>query len=127
MEERIDRRSILWIERAANANGHQRPTRRRRERLHERAHAFGDRRQCGRTNLRDDYGELLAAVSRWKIDRTHRNPQRTRNALQRVIAREMPVTIVVKLEVVEIEDENSELLRIPSRCESRSPGLPPSM
>src|SRR5207244_7055860 len=79
----------------------------------ERAHTLGDRRQRGRTDLRDDHCELLAAVTRRKIDRTHRNPQRTRNALQRVIAREMPVTIVVKLEVVEIEDENSELLRIP--------------
>ena len=111
-KQRFDCRSVLRVKSTADADGEAGAVCRRGERLDESANAFGDRAEAGAFDLRNDHGEFLAAVARGKVDGAHRDLQRACDALQRVVAREVPILVVVLLKAIEIEHQDSELLGI---------------
>src|SRR4051812_24442219 len=74
------------------------------ERLHRRTNAIHGVRRVLRGLLRKNDDELLAAVAIHSVARAHRVAQRGGDLLERDVAREMPVAIVVRLERVDIAD-----------------------
>ena len=111
-EERVDGTAIIGKDGRADADRQPRATLRSRHPLDAFADPFGDRGQGGMIDLRDDHRELFAAVPGREINRAQGLANHARHPLQRVIAGEVAVGIVVFLEAVEVEDEDAEALRV---------------
>src|SRR5689334_15823355 len=81
------------------------------------ANALGERRGPGQISLRQNDGELLAAIAREDLVAANAALHHPRQLLQDEVAGQVAVDVVDFLEMVEVEHEKAELSRVTARTE----------